>query len=252
MANSTRRLTAARLPALAAAMLLLASCGGLTPFSTLQEVEVAETRVPCLSPGPAQCYLVRREGSTEIEQFHGAIDNFDYQPGYRYRLQLERTRVEPLQDASSFRYRVRSVLRRTPSQQQDLLQRLAAAEALWLQARPDTYSMGLERICFCAPEGRGPVRVSAERYPGVPAMPHETALRHVYVSDGRAVPADMQWFFPTVQGLFSTLRMAIAAEAESIEVDFDAERGFPRRIFIDYDSRMADEEVGFVVHSISP
>ncbi len=40
---------------------------------------------------------------------------------------------------------------------------------------------------------------------------------------------------------------AIARDADKVSADFDADRGFPVRIAIDYSFSTADEELGFVI-----
>jgi hypothetical protein len=37
-----------------------------------------------------------------------------------------------------------------------------------------------------------------------------------------------------------------------VSVEYDAELGFPRDTFIDYDDRIADEERGFAIANLTP
>jgi hypothetical protein len=91
------------------AVLLPTAC--LEPFSARAEIEVVvmEARVPCSGfLGQDQtCLLVLWEGKRSTEAFYGDIEGFEFQPGFRQRLLVERlTLNNPPADASSYRYRL--------------------------------------------------------------------------------------------------------------------------------------------------
>ena len=115
---------------------------------------------------------------------------------------------------------------------------LAANRALWEAFRPRSYSYGVERICFCPEEWRGPVLVWVEG---------ETVVRREYASSSDDVPPEIAEAFPSVDGLFETLSEALDLGASSLNVAYDPATGVPKEVFIDYEAAVADEELGFLV-----
>jgi len=122
---------------------------------------------------------------------------------------------------------------------------LAEARARWEGVGPESYEFAVLRSCFCPKEWRGPVRV---------AVSSGVAVDWTYVDEGTAVPESLQPHFPTVAGLFDVLEDAYERQAETVRVTYDAETGAPVEIWIDYQSNVADEELGFTivesVHSV--
>jgi hypothetical protein len=114
----------------------------------------------------------------------------------------------------------------------------------WQQQRPATYQYGVERLCFCGVEARGPVRVT---------VTGDDVTDRSYIDTGEPVPALFEDLFPTVDGLFDVLRDAIEREAHRIDVTYDPISGVPLDLFIDYEQNVADEELGFrVVEVVGP
>lgn len=67
--------------------------------------------VDCVGVGPQKCLQVRKSPKGEWTLFYGAIDGFDYEPGYRYKLKVNVTKVKnPPADASSLNYKLVKVL----------------------------------------------------------------------------------------------------------------------------------------------
>ncbi|SFC61857.1 Heat shock protein HslJ [Polaromonas sp. OV174] len=77
-------------------------------------LEVAPTKVNCVGVAPMQCLQVREAGG-QWTNFHAPIEGFNFQEGWRYRLQVA---VEPVQnppaDASSLRYTLVRILDKLP------------------------------------------------------------------------------------------------------------------------------------------
>lgn len=107
---------------------------------------------------------------------------------------------------------------------------------VWERTRPPSYSFELERLCFCVQEARGPVRIEVQGL-------RITGRR--YVAGGDPVSDELAPGFPSIDGLFDLLEEAAADGAHELRVDWDADRGFPRDLWIDFDPRIADEEVGY-------
>jgi uncharacterized protein DUF6174 len=118
----------------------------------------------------------------------------------------------------------------------DLRTELERNRALWDTTGLATYEYGVERICFCGVEARGPVLVNVEA---------GSVLSRRYVDSGDPVLPGFADLFPTVVGLFDVIEGAIEDDAFNIDVSWDIATGLPTDIFIDYDESVADEEVGF-------
>ncbi len=57
--------------------------------------------------------------------------------------------------------------------------------------------------------------------------------------------------FVSVEALFAVLQHAIDEDAARIAVTYNAQFGYPEQFFIDYHERIADEERGFVIRSLT-
>jgi hypothetical protein len=237
---------------LLAGLASLTGCTGVLDPETRLTLEVAEARVPCVGAAPQECLLVRFAPGQQYTMFYDAIAGFDYEPGYRYRLRVSRRTIRnPPANGSSYAYTLLGVDARESSPRRALLLELDQAEAQWNAARPVAWTMVVERICFCAPDARGPVRIDVDRRESGTVGHYERVVRRRYENDGRDVPAQFWSLFPSVHGLFGIVRFAVAADAHAIDVEFDEDAGFPRRIYIDPAAGLADDEVEYVVHSLA-
>lgn len=74
-------------------------------------IDIAPTTVPCQGEGIRTCMVVRTGRDTTWTYFYDPIEGFQYEAGFRYRLEVERHVVErPPADASRFRYRLVRVI----------------------------------------------------------------------------------------------------------------------------------------------
>ena len=99
-----------------AATLLSAGCNDLfEPRETVLTLDVASARVPCQGAFPQECFIIRQLPDTNWTGFYDSIDGFDYEPGFEYTIRVARRAVRnPPADASSFVYRLLSILRKVP------------------------------------------------------------------------------------------------------------------------------------------
>lgn len=101
-----------------AAVLALALAVGLGPAALparaeLRMIEVDSRQVDCVGVAPAKCLRVRDASDQPWRLFHGAIEGFAFEPGYRYRLQVEEIAVaDPPADGSSLRTVLREMVRK--------------------------------------------------------------------------------------------------------------------------------------------
>lgn len=115
---------------------------------------------------------------------------------------------------------------------------LDQARALWDDFEPAQYSYSVRRLCFCAPESIGPVRVLVTDGVVVDAR---------YVASNDTVPTSYQSLFPPVEGLFDILEDAYDNEASDVDVTYDVQTGVPTEFFIDFIENAADDELGYEV-----
>ncbi|HLT47333.1 MAG TPA: DUF6174 domain-containing protein [Rubricoccaceae bacterium] len=117
---------------------------------------------------------------------------------------------------------------------------LDAARARWEAAGLDDYRFVYQVTCFCPEEARGPFALTVRDGVVVEAL-----------FQGRAMdPADPR--FATVDALFETLAEAFDRGAASVRVTYDAALGYPAEAYVDYETMVADEELGFAVRDLTP
>lgn len=93
----------------AAVVLGVAACGAFGSGGEAMEVTVGPELEDCVGVAPMKCMVVNDE------LFYDTIAGFDYEPGYEYRLKIERydawpDREEPPQDAGKYGYRLMEVI----------------------------------------------------------------------------------------------------------------------------------------------
>lgn len=109
---------------------------------------------------------------------------------------------------------------------------LQVAEATWHRQHLQNYRYTLQRGCFCPPSENPPIQV--------------------IVRDGRVVSPASDLHPRDMAALFTLIREAIRNQASAVTVGYDPEYGYPTRIVIDPDSRMADEEIEFTLSGFQP
>lgn len=120
MAHSSPRRDTARpwrgLLAGAATLIAVGCSSAAGPAERVIRLEVAEQRAPCMAVGPSECLQVREGTEAPWQLFHGEIEGFSYEPGYRYVLEVaQRSVANPPADGSSLAYRLVLVVSKTPS-----------------------------------------------------------------------------------------------------------------------------------------
>jgi hypothetical protein len=99
---------------------------------------------------------------------------------------------------------------------------------------PLSYSYTVRVNCECTSDVTRPVVVWVDR----------GFVEYLfYEDDGRAVPLSISDSFPSVEQLFDAIQDAIDRNADYIDVEYDFTYGYPTSVYIDYDRRVADEEL---------
>jgi Family of unknown function (DUF6174) len=108
---------------------------------------------------------------------------------------------------------------------------------------PEDYTYTLVLACFCAGGGT-PIDVTVRDGEVVDA---------VYDGDGRGVeagtPAD-RFMWLTITDVIDAANDATAAGAASVQVEWPAGQDHPTSVYVDQDTNMVDEEIGYHVSHV--
>lgn len=117
-----------------------------------------------------------------------------------------------------------------------LRHRLERAEQRWEAEGPASYTITLRRLCYC-----------------FEIDPRQVTVTNGVVTDVRIegaeapLPADQWQWYPSVPALFDIIRDAIEQPAHTLDLEFHDTLGYALRVAIDWDARVADEEVTYEV-----
>ncbi|MBN2074020.1 MAG: hypothetical protein JW762_00580 [Dehalococcoidales bacterium] len=120
-------------------------------------------------------------------------------------------------------------------------------ENLWKDQELENYDFTLERHCFCPEDWRGPVNIKVR---------NGTSVSVTYLSDGSTVTEGKFENVDTIDKLFTLLNNAFAGQgdfdqkADSVDVTYDEQMGYPVTLYIDVSQQMADEEQGYTVTNL--
>jgi Family of unknown function (DUF6174) len=120
-------------------------------------------------------------------------------------------------------------------------------EKLWQSQNLTNYDFTLERQCFCSEDWRGPVNIQVR---------NGTVVSVTYVSNGQAALAEKFSNSDTIEKLFGIIGDAYEGKntfnqkAETVNVTFHPEMGYPLTIFIDVSKMIADEETGYTIEEL--
>ena len=106
---------------------------------------------------------------------------------------------------------------------------------LWQSHTVSDYEIDFQRICFCLPEITQAAKLNIVNQ----------VLADANYLNGTAVNQNNYSHFLTIDQAFSVLEEAFTQNATEIRVDYDATYGYPTSAFVDYDARIADEELQF-------
>jgi len=124
---------------------------------------------------------------------------------------------------------------------------LTNSEKLWKDQGLRNYDFTLERQCFCPEDWRGPVNIQVR---------NGSAVSVTYVSSGAAVTEGKFDNADTIDKLFTMLKNAYTGKgdfeqkADTINVTYNAQMGYPTTFFIDVSQMIADEEQGYTVTNL--
>jgi hypothetical protein len=122
---------------------------------------------------------------------------------------------------------------------------LDGARARWQSAALGSYEYGYRKFCECHRESP-PETVVTVRGGTV------TGVRHRPVGGAGEVPAAEKNFeyYWTVEGLFALIASALQRGVQ-VRVAYDAELGFPREVYIDYDANLIGDELDLLLTGVT-
>ena len=108
-----------QMKAMILSLAVLMTFGGLTLGSdfvqaSVETIEVAHYRAYCEGVVPKKCLVVMRQGSMNFGTIFDEIENFEFIPGFHYKLRVEVEKVAaPPKDTSGYKYRLKEIVKRT-------------------------------------------------------------------------------------------------------------------------------------------
>ena len=126
---------------------------------------------------------------------------------------------------------------------------VAAQQARWTSARVASYTFTYERQCFCTAETSGPFVVTVENG-------RVTSVRRLaggLTPEGQPLPGAEDTRATNrlrVEDFFALVRGAYDEGAATVRATYDDRLGYPTSIWIDRDTRLADEEIGYRITAL--
>jgi hypothetical protein len=120
--------------------------------------------------------------------------------------------------------------------------RLLQQRQRWEEREPPAYSFEYHEICFCA-AGDGGVQVAfrVEVIQGVVASVTPVPGSVLAGATTSPLPGELSVFYATIESVFERVAAAMRSGADVVEVEYDAEYGFPRQVSADVDRRAPDD-----------
>lgn len=113
---------------------------------------------------------------------------------------------------------------------------LQSRRAAWEASEPVGYEYDVSWSCFCDPGVTQAVTV---------VVMDGVVTRRFYTVSGDDVPTDISGTWTDIEGVFDLIDEVVRQDPDDLVVEFDETFGYPRRIAVDFDERMADD--GFEV-----
>ncbi|MEH2390089.1 MAG: DUF6174 domain-containing protein [Nostoc sp.] len=112
---------------------------------------------------------------------------------------------------------------------------------LWRRQRIPNYRYEFTRSCNCLPKATELVIIEVRNGVTTSITSKET---------GQPVDAQLFQKYNTIPKLFNIIRNALIRKAANLTVQYDPIIGYPTQINIDYDRRIADDEIFFTIKNL--
>ncbi len=113
----------------------------------------------------------------------------------------------------------------------------------WKKQGFNKYSYEFRRGCFCLPDYTKPVLIQVK---------NDTVTDARFKDNNKQLTEALKGNRQTINMLFKTIQDAIDRKAHSIKVKYNEQYGYPASIVVDYDERMADEELYLNAKDLKP
>ena len=127
----------------------------------------------------------------------------------------------------------------------DLSRAQSALDRNWdrfQRSAPLSYSYTVRVDCECPTDVTRPVTVWVDR----------GSIEYLLYEDtGRPVPLSYASSFPSVEQLFDAIQDGIDRQADFLDIQYDPTYGYPTSVYIDYDRRVADEELSLTTWGLA-
>ena len=120
---------------------------------------------------------------------------------------------------------------------------LSENQKKWESHNLKSYRMNLNIICYCIPTPDIDIRVDNGDISLINANGDSYSNPNI---------DSIFWHAKTVDELFSFIDEKLLEDPFQKTLKFNSKYGYPEEIFFDLDEMMADEEIGYIVHSLSP
>jgi hypothetical protein len=117
---------------------------------------------------------------------------------------------------------------------------LLSNRARWRAQHLDDYTFEYSRYCFCGMDVTSVLVVVRDGVVVAATNPDDSPVRYSLS------------LLPTVNDLFDAIDRAARSNPDFIEVTYDASRGYPTSISVDYKYQVADDEIGQVARQLRP
>jgi len=114
---------------------------------------------------------------------------------------------------------------------------LSRARRTWSTSFIEDYEFVVRRNCFCLMGGVA-VRVVVQR---------DVVVAREIDGTSTPLPSGLAYLYPSIDGIFSVIQDAIDTRAYQIDASYDGRYGFPTDVYIDYERRAVDEELGYTM-----
>ncbi|PIE00984.1 MAG: hypothetical protein CSA79_01410 [Thiothrix nivea] len=111
----------------------------------------------------------------------------------------------------------------------------------WQQADTGAHQYETRQVCFCPQEVTRPMTVTELQ---------GRIVNAVYADDKTPVPDNIRNSLLTVDERFAQLQEAYESGADTIDVQYDPQSGYPASVFIDQSRQIADEEVSYSISNL--
>lgn len=122
-------------------------------------------------------------------------------------------------------------------------ERLDEARARWASRGPSSYSITATRSCECLPSMIGPVTI---------VVSNGVVQSRRYASTGDTVPTPLASEFLSVEEMFARIQRFMALHPARLDVRYDPDTGYPTMVSIDYNARIADDEIIYQLGNLTP